>query len=166
MKKHKQLKRCLLSGLLCLSVLGAATISFADNISIGRYLSVAEKPQSEQQRLLQQQIQIKFPQNVLTIKQAVQFILQFSGYRLCDIDQLSQPAKEMLSQPLPEVDRTFGPMTLEQGLKTLAGDSFYLLIDPVNRIVGFKVRPTYRDLYQSISFSQLKKQQNNKRITS
>jgi conjugative transfer region protein (TIGR03748 family) len=148
MKEHKQLKRCLLSGLLCLSVLGATTTSFANNVSVGRYLSVAVKPQSDQQRLLQQQIQIKFPQNVLTIKQAVQFILQFSGYRLCDESQLSPPARRVLSQPLPEVDRTFGPMTLEQGLETLVGDDFYLLIDSVNRLVGLKIKPSYRHLYE------------------
>src|SRR3990167_2701727 len=134
MKKHVRLKHCVLGGLLCLSVLGTITTSFANKVVIGRYLSVVAKPQDDQMRLLQQQIQIKFPQNVLTLKQAIQFVLQFSGYRLCNDSELSQSVEEMLNQPLPEVDRTFGPMTLEQGLQTLAGNMFYLLVDPVNRM--------------------------------
>lgn len=145
----KQLKRCALSGLLCLGVLFGATTSFANNVTIGRYLAVPEKPQGAQTQLLQQQIQIKFPQNVLTVKQAVDFMLQFSGYRLVDVKQLNQPARAMLNQPIPEVDRTLDPMTLEQGLTTLGGDPFYLLIDPVHRLVGFKIKSQYRNLYNS-----------------
>ena len=85
MKKYKQLKRYALAASLCLCFFGATTASFANNISIGRYLVVAEKPQQEQQRLLNQQIQIKFPQNILTIQEAVEFVLQYSGYRLTDL---------------------------------------------------------------------------------
>jgi len=146
---NTQLKRCALSGLLCLSLLAGATTSFANNVTVGRYLAVAEQPQSAQTKLLQQQIQIKFPQNILTVKQAVDFMLQFSGYRLVDVKQLNQPARTMLNQPIPEVDRTLDPMTLEQGLTTLAGDPFYVLIDPVHRLIGFKVKPNYRNLYNS-----------------
>jgi conjugative transfer region protein (TIGR03748 family) len=144
-----KLKRCALSSLLCLSIVFGITTSFAQNVIIGRYLSVIEKPQSAQTRLLQQQIQIKFPQNILTIKQAVEFMLQFSGYRLADIKQLNQHARAMLSQPIPEIDRTLDPMTLEQGLTTLVGNPFYLLVDPVHRLVGFKLKNQYRHLYKS-----------------
>lgn len=147
MKKYKQLKRYALAASLCLCF-GATTASFANNITIGRYLTVAEKPQQEQQRLLNQQIQIKFPQNILTIKQAVEFVLQYSGYRLTDLQQMNQPARDMLNQPLPIIDKTFGPMTLEQGLITLAGNEFYLLIDPVHRLIGYKIKPAYRCLYK------------------
>ncbi len=156
-KMKKQLKLYTLAGLLSLCVLGTITSSFAKNfekiekieknITIGRYLSVAEKPQNGQQRLLQQQIQIKFPQDVLTIQQAIEFVLRFSGYHLANLKQMNQPARNMSNQPLPIIDKTFGPMTLEQGLITLAGNEFYLLIDPVHRLVSFQVKPSYRRLY-------------------
>ena len=148
MEKYKQLKHYALAALLCLCFLGATASSFANNISIGRYLSVAAKPQNDQQRLLQQQIQIKFPQNILTIQKAVGFVLQFSGYRLADLKQMNHSARDMLGQPLPVVDKTFGPMTLEQGLTTLSGNAFYLLIDPIHRLVAFQVNPRYRNLYE------------------
>ena len=159
MKKHVQLKTYVLSGLLCLSVFATTTSCLANNITVGRYLSVAATPAADQQNLLQQQIQIKFPQNILTIKQAIKFILQFSGYRLCSDNELNQPEKEMLSQPLPEVDRTFGPMTLKQGLQTLAGNMFYLLLDPINRLVGFEIKPDYRHLYQYVAINKLSAQE-------
>jgi len=150
--RKDQLKRFALSGLLCLSILFGTSASFADNVTIGRYLAVAEKPQTAQTKLLQQQIQIKFPGSVLTVKQAVKFMLQFSGYHLVGVKQLNQPARAMLNQPIPEVDRTLDPMTLEQGLSTLASEPFYLLIDPVHRLVGYKIRPAYRYLYENNLF--------------
>lgn len=147
----QQLKHLALAGLLFLSIFIVIKISFADNVSIGRFLSVAVKPQNEQLNLLQQQIQIKFPQNILTIKQAVKFVLQFSGYQLAKSKQMGQPARAMLDQPLPEVDKTFGPITLEQGLKTLAGATFYLLVDPVHRLIAFQIKPNYYSLYKTLS---------------
>lgn len=129
--------------LLFLSFLGFATTSFASNVSISRYLSVPVKPKFQQIHLLQQQMQIKFPQNVLTIKQAVRFLLQFSGYRLADDKVMDQSSLNMLDQSLPEIDRAFGPVTLEQALSTLSGDTFYLLVDPVNRKVGFQLKSAF-----------------------
>ncbi|MCW5588113.1 MAG: hypothetical protein KIT27_00485 [Legionellales bacterium] len=152
--RKDQLKRCVLSGFLCLSILFGTSASFANNVTIGRYLSVAEKPQGAQTQLLQQQIQIKFPQNILTIKQAVQFILQFSGYHLADDQVMNKPALAMLNQLLPEVDRSFGPMTLDQGLTTLSGETFYLLVDPVHRLIAYKIKIPYQLLYVKHTISK------------
>lgn len=146
MKKHQQ-QHYALRLLLCLIFLCLVNVSFANEMSIGRYLAVEIKPQNEQQHLLEQHIQIKFPQNILTIKQAVQFILQFSGYRLADDRAMNKSALAMLSQPLPEVDRSFGPMTLAQSLTTLSGDTFYLLADPVHRLIAYKIKMHYQRLY-------------------
>jgi conjugative transfer region protein (TIGR03748 family) len=155
--KKTTLRRIALSSLLCLSVLGAtASSSFANPITIGRYLSVKGKPRQDQEQLLQQQIQIHFPQNILTNKQAIIFLLQFSGYHMANSNQMHQSTRDMLAQPLPEVDRVFGPMPLEQGLATLAGHPFYLLIDPVHRLVSFKLKTEYQDLYKHSATNQTK----------
>lgn len=151
MKKQRQLRRCALGVLLCLGILSLTPFCFAgsttNHVSIGRYLSVAAKPQREQQRLLQQQFQIRFPQNIFTVKQAVEFILKFRGYRLAEMNKMHRPARDMLNQPLPEVDKKFGPMCLKEGLITLAGKLFYLLVDPVHRLIAFKLKAQYRKLY-------------------
>ncbi len=162
MKNHQTLKRCVLAGFLCLNLFGTAVTSFAANVSIGRYLSVAAKPVPSQQQLLQQQIQIKFPQNVFTVKQAIQVMLQFSGYRLANTKSMGNAAKAMLHLPLPEVDRTLGPMSLEQGLMTLAGNAFYLLVDPVHRLIAYEIKPQYLALFPDCG-TQITN--NNKKIT-
>ncbi len=148
MTRQQHLKRCALVGVLAFGLLGVTTASIANSVSIGRYLSVKVKPQADQERLLQQRLYAKFPQNILTLKQAIDFLLQFSGYRLVASQQMSQPVRDMLRQALPEVDKTFGPMTLIQSLETLVGAPFCVLIDPINRLVGFKVKPSYQHLYK------------------
>lgn len=148
MKQHTQLTRWVLAGCLCLNLCGT---SFANTISIGRYLTVAAKPLPAQQHLLSQQIQIKFPENIFTVKQAIEFLLQFRGFRLASLQSMQPAAKAMLDQPLPEVDRTLGPMRLEDALLTLGGSPFYLLVDPVHRLVAYQLKPKYQSLYVSIS---------------
>jgi len=154
-----QLKCYALSAILLLSASCEAAVNVANNINVGRYLSVPEKPKNDQINLLNQQIQIKFPQNILTIKQAIQFLLRFRGYHLCANDQLDEATTQMLNQLLPEVDREFGPMTLKQGLQTLSGNMFYLLVDPVNRLIGFKLKPAYSKIYQNVTTNNFTNQE-------
>ncbi len=123
--------------------------AFAEDVSIGRYLSVEEKPLEGQRQLLKQQIQVQFPTNILTIQQAIEFILQFSGFHLAESSNLNHSVRERLQQSLPEVDRVLGPITLEQALLTLTGEPFYLLLDPVHQLIAFELRPPYKDLYET-----------------
>lgn len=148
MKNYTDALRPVFIGLACASLLSTAEANVEGNVIIGRYLTVNAKPHHSQQHLLQQQIQIKFPENILTVKQAMEFMLQFSGYRLAPFNQTGRDVKAMLEQPLPEIDRTFGPVSLQEGLVTLAGGAFYLLIDPVHRLVSFEIRPRYSGLYE------------------
>jgi len=146
MQQQNTLKHCALAACACLSVLGNQVL-LAQDVTIDRYLSTPLKPTLAQQDLLQQRLEIKFPQNILTIEQAIQFTLQFSGYRLVDLNALQAPVREMLSQPLAQINRSFGPMTLEQALETLVGPAFCLLVDPVHRLISFQLKPAYRKLY-------------------
>ncbi len=133
---------------LLLSILMMDT-ALAEDVSIGRYLSVEEKPLKGQRQLLQQQIQVQFPTNILTIQQAIEFILQFSGFHLGKSSNFSHSVRERLQQSLPEVDRVLGPITLEQALLTLAGEPFYLLLDPIHQLIAFELKPHYKDLYET-----------------
>lgn len=134
-------------------------LCFAQNqqvsTSIDRYLLVANEPLVSQVDLLQQTFEIRFPSKVHTIHDAINYLLQFSGYRLADNRFMSVEVKAMLSQPLPIVDRVFGPMTLQKGLETLAGEQFQLLIDPIHREISFRLKKSYLKLYQSSNKSFL-----------
>lgn len=149
MKTSQSLVRAFLPCLVFLICLQAS----ARTISIGRYVAVPEKPRHEQTHLLAQQIQIIFPQNVLTIGEALQFMLQFSGYHLVNTKQLSQATQVMLKQRLPEIDRKLGPVNLLQGLMVLAGPPFIVLVDPVHRLVGFQLKPNDQYLFDPTNHS-------------
>jgi type IV pili sensor histidine kinase/response regulator len=81
---------------------------------------------------------VEFPVSVVTIGQAVHYLLQPSGYRLSP-QGTSEPIREtLLDLPLPEPHRALGPMPLKTALETLAGPAFRLVEDPLHRLVSFE----------------------------
>lgn len=136
-----------LIGIISLSV---AVPTFADTsaTTVGRYLSVQNQALTAQTDLLQQTFQIRFPSHIKTISDAMRYTLRFSGYSLVDYKNLPSEAQAMIVLPLPQVDRTLGPVNLQGGLLTLAGDSFGLLVDPVHRLISFRLKPTLQTIYQ------------------
>lgn len=108
---------------------------------IGHYLSLENKPTEAQINLLSQIIQVRFPQEVQSIGDAMIYMLRYSGYSLIDEGKQSPALKNTLRKPLPIIDRNFGPMSLKDALTTLAGPAFTLVHDPLNREVDFKLKP-------------------------
>lgn len=136
--------------LICGAFLGCniALANNSDDISqVSRYMTVDNKPNKSQMDLLSQVVQIRFPQNIQTIGEATQYLLQFSGYSLVDASQMSTSLKTLLSKPLPVVDRELGPISLEQGLITLTGTTFTLNSDPINRTINFTLKPAFAKTY-------------------
>ena len=110
----------------------------------GRYLTAINKPTMAQTDLLSQTMQVRFPQNVQTIGDAMNYLLKFSGYSLVDKNKMSSDLKNTLSKSLPTVDRDFGPMSLKDGLITLIGPAFSLVHDPLNRTINFDLKPQFK----------------------
>lgn len=123
---------------LCASLLLTST-ALADTTTISRYMTVNNKPRLDQMHLLQQTMQVHFPEKVTNIGEAMNYLLRYSGYSLVAINQQSSELKSTLAKPLPAIDRDFGPMTLQDALSTLAGPSFALTQDALNRTVNFKL---------------------------
>lgn len=118
-------------------------ISNANDVSqVGRYLTILNKPTLSQARLLSQIVQIRFPLNVQTVGDAMNYLLQFSGYSLVSQEQMNKALKTIISKPLPMVHRQLGPISLKEGLIVLAGPAFYLISDPVNRVVDLRLKPS------------------------
>ena len=90
--------------------------------------------------------QVHFPASVSTVGDALNYLLQFSGYRL-QKNKLACDVKPLMHAPLPEVDRDFGPMRLRDGLTTLAGAPYELEVNPVLRVVSFKLKRAYQHFY-------------------
>ena len=116
---------------------------------IGRYLTVKNKINESQMHLLSQSIQVRFPQEIQTIGDAIKYLLRFCGYSLIATDQMNSALKTTISKSLPVIDRTLGPISLKAGLLTLVGPAFYVKEDPINRVIDFQLKPEFAKRYIS-----------------
>jgi conjugative transfer region protein (TIGR03748 family) len=137
----KSLFSCALACVFLLIVLSNEAL--ATNTQVGRYLTVENKPILVQRELLSQMVQVRFPTDVKTIGEAMNYLLRFSGYALVAEPERNSDFKNTLLKPLPAVDRDFGPMSLKEALMTLAGPAFILKEDPLNRTINFQLNPRY-----------------------
>lgn len=120
---------------------------YADStVSVGRYLTAKSLASPAESDPLQSQYQGTFPQSVHTIGDAVTYLLNFSGYHL--IFEKKSVLAQTLNQPLPQSVRTIGPVSIQDGLLAIMGQPYQLLIDPAHRLVSFRLKATYQNLYQ------------------
>ena len=127
-----------LGSVLILLGLMSSPMVFAAEIQVGRYATVRALPTQEQVQLLSAIVNVVFPASVITVGQAVEYLLQPSGYRLAPQDTAEPSRATLLNLPLPEPHRVLGPMPLQTALETLVGPAFRLVEDPVHRLVSFE----------------------------
>lgn len=111
----------------------------AGNITqVGRYASVKNQALSAQINPLKTVQQVHFPATVQTIGQAVDHWLAYSGFHLATKEKQSPSLQMVLKQPLPQVDRNLGPLTISDGLTVLVGQQIFTLKhDDLLREVNF-----------------------------
>ena len=90
-------------------------------------------------------IDVRLPPDVTTVEEAAHYLLRRSGFNLLPPDPGDQPVNYLLSQPLPEVHRHLGPISLREALLTLGGKAFLVNVDYVYRKVGYHVSPAYAE---------------------
>lgn len=129
--------------LAALSTLSCNAISA--ETQIGRYTSVSNTASFAQKNLLATEIKVTFPDQVQNLKTAFELLLESSGYRLSQ-KSLDVDIDVLYEQPLPDVHKTLGPMSLREALQTLAGSTWALVTNPVDRTVSFKLDESYRHL--------------------
>jgi len=123
---------------LALAMLITVSGASAEEVQIGRYATVRAVPTLAEANLLSAMVRVQFPASVATVGQAVDHLLQPSGYRLAS-ETVADPSRvDLLGLPLPEPHRVLGPMPLQAALETLAGSAFRLVEDPVHRLVSFE----------------------------
>ncbi len=132
-----------------LTTMGVATlglcISFQSNateVQVGRYSTMPAMPTAAQVDLLATIVIVTFPARIYTVGEAVNYLLQRSGYRLTPGFARAPETEDLLTLPLPAVHRNIGPVTLRQALETLSGPEFRLVRDPVHRLISFDLHPS------------------------
>ena len=100
----------------------------------GRYTLVELTPQAAQHNLLLQTVDASIPAKVTNVGEALQHVLQSSGYTLC---KDGADVAALYDLPLPAPHRQLGPILLHDALLTLAGPVLTLDIDNATRQVCF-----------------------------
>lgn len=109
----------------------------AGEVQVGRYSLHGAIASNAQKDLLANIVTLDFPQPIQTVGDALQFLLKDSGYRLALTQPVTPDTTQLFALPLPSVHRSLGPMPLRHALETLAGPMFYLIQDPVHRLISF-----------------------------
>ncbi len=114
-----------------------------DVVRYDRYTLVSTRPDDAQRDPLNQIVDITMPaQLVNTVGEGFRYLLLESGYSLCSAT--TSAFSELLSRPLPAVQRDIGPVRLSEALQIVAGPAWRLKVDEVNREICFELRDQYR----------------------
>ena len=121
-----------------------ATWSANDEVQqVARYSTIAPVPRAAQVDPLDAVVTIVFPEQLTTVDEALHYVLRRSGYRLASAKATDPAASVIANQPLPEVHRRLGPITVARALGTLAGPAWTMVVDPVHRLVSFELAQEY-----------------------
>lgn len=103
-----------------------------------RYTLASTRPTLEQRQPLYQLINVQIASALhATVGEALQHVLQQSGYSLCP-EGLA--VARLFHRPLPAVHHDLGPISLLDALTIIAGPAWRLDIDPVERSVCYDLR--------------------------
>jgi len=101
----------------------------------GRYTLVELVPESAQDDLMQQLVDVAFPPAMIqNVGDALRYLLLRSGYRLSDE---CEAARAFESLPLPAAHAHLGPLTLARAIQVLVGPSWNLQRDETSRRICF-----------------------------
>lgn len=116
---------------------------------VGRYLTEKNGAQVSQCDPLQTVFDVTFPSTVITVGDAIRYLLSNTGYRFVPSKYQSAAVHDLLNQKLSLSDRTMESMTVEQGLLALAGRAYQMLVDPRHRYISYQLRRQYQQLYDN-----------------
>lgn len=118
----------------------AAEIEQWPELHQGRYTRVSTRPTAEQRDLLMQIVEVNIPSALSpSVRDALQHVLQRTGYSLCPA---AAPVQPLFTRTLPAAHYRLGPIPLQGALQVLAGPAWQLLVDQRNRAVCFEPRTT------------------------
>lgn len=128
-------KTMLFSLVLCGLQVHAANIT-----QVSRYATVSNQPLTAQINPMKTVQQIHFPASIQTIGEAVGYWLRYSGYHLTPKEKQSESLQQVFQQPLPQISRNLGPLTIERGLTVLVGQQLFTLKqDDLLREINFSL---------------------------
>jgi conjugative transfer region protein, TIGR03748 family len=106
-------------------------------VQTGRYSFVPAIPTLPQREPLQVLINVTIPNDLQTVGDTVHYLLRRSGYSVESPPILNPHAARLFLNPLPDVQRRLGPMTLHDALTVLVTPELVPIIDPIRRRINY-----------------------------
>lgn len=123
---------------IAIGLLVTATVPVvAEEARVARYSTRLAEPTAEQRDPLAALVTLTFPATITTLQQAIERLLEPSGYRLAPASVSAPERAQLLALPLPESQRTLGPLPVRRALTTVVPPGYALIEDPVHRLVSF-----------------------------
>ncbi len=110
-----------------------------EEVQVGRYSSIQPLPTDSQSDIFETIEEIQFPDSVQTVGEAIHWVLSDHGFRLALPPDQESEVHQLVELSLPKSHRELGPMTVKFILETLAGPTWKLVQDPIQRLVSFEV---------------------------
>ncbi len=126
--------------------LAITEFAVADDTQASRYITISNAPSQADHYELSNMVQETFSPDVVTVGEAMNQVLSTSAYRLLPPSKDDPLEIDLYSKPLPSYLISIGPETLQNALVQLSGNVYWLIVDPVHRLVTFKVRKNYQSL--------------------
>lgn len=121
-----------------LSLLIMCTSVCASEVSVGRY-TIAETEASKVQRFPLIEVKtIIVPQDAVTNRQTVEYLLMSTGYSQASDIVRSPEDKALMRRPLAHSNREFVNLTILEMLSIIAGLGYKPVVDPINRLIAFE----------------------------
>lgn len=127
-------------------IMSGSVLAAENIIETDRYTIIKIAPSKVQLSPLEVVVDVAFPQQIITIEGAVNYLLDESGFELISKDLRTKELSIMLTNRLPVVHRDLTPMMLKDALGVLLGKHFRLINDPLRRKVSFVLREEYKGL--------------------
>lgn len=129
----------ILNSTLCFGAVSPDTKLHSDKsnstLQVARYSVITPQASEAQQDLLAMARPLDIPQDILTVGEALNWLLVPSGYRLIEEEYFSEGLIGLLGLPLPQVHREFEALPLRAVIRLIVGPAFILIEDPIHRLV-------------------------------
>ncbi len=124
--------------------------SAEEYVRTDRYTLATIDPRGDQAAPLTAVVTMTFGSHIQTVGQAIDEILQGSGYRWIVQAGATEDSDMLLNElPLPAVVRAIGPIRLQDALDTIAGESWGLVVNHTNRTLWFELVSANKTTYNT-----------------
>lgn len=124
--------------LILLSVLFISSLAKANEVSTSRYTITDTEASAVQRFPLIDVRTTNLPSNIVTNRQAVDYILMSTGYSQANDSVRSPQDRTLMRKPIALSNREFVNLTVLEMLSIVAGLGYVPIVDPINRLVAFE----------------------------